>query len=45
MTKKVYRGDAAKKLAARPQKPSPKRDSKRVGQGAHAHPQPRSPKG
>jgi hypothetical protein len=45
MTKKVYKSDAARKLSQRPQTPKPKRDSKNVGQGAHAHPQPRGPQG
>jgi hypothetical protein len=45
MTKKVYKSDAARKLSQRPQKPKPQRDSKKVGRGAHAHPQPRGPQG
>ena len=45
MTHKTYKSEAARKLAQRPQKPQPKRDSKRVGKGSHAHPQPRGPKG
>jgi hypothetical protein len=45
MSHKTYKSKAAGKIAGRPQKPQPKRDSKRVGHGSHAHPQPRSPKG
>lgn len=45
MTKKVYRSEAAKKVAERPQKPKPQRESKKVGSGKHAHPQPRTSQG
>lgn len=45
MTKKVYKSDAARKLSQRPHMPKPKLDSKKVGKGAHAHPQPRGPQG
>lgn len=45
VTKKVFKSAAARALHDRPQNPKPKRDSKKVGQGKHAHPQPRSSQG
>jgi hypothetical protein len=43
MTKHVYRSNAAEKIHNRPQKGKPERPAARVGQGKHAHPQPRGP--
>ena len=45
MTKRVFKSEAARKLHERPQKPKPQRPSKKVGQGQHAHPQPRTSQG
>lgn len=45
MTKKVFKSAAARAIHERPQKPKPKRPSKNVGQGKHAHPQPRTSQG
>lgn len=45
MTKHVYKSPAAKTVHDRPVKPKPKRDSKKVGSGKHAHPQPRTSQG
>jgi hypothetical protein len=38
---KTYRSKEAAKIHSRPVKPPPKRPAKGVGEGKHAHPQPR----
>lgn len=43
MTKRIYKSSEAAKLRARKQKPPAKAPAKRVGEGRHAHPQPRGP--
>jgi hypothetical protein len=43
--KKVYKSAAAQRMHDRPQKGKPQRPSKNVGNGKHAHPQPRTSQG
>jgi hypothetical protein len=40
---KTYKSDAARKMSERPQKPRGNPPAKKVGDGRHAHPQPRGP--